>query len=75
LAIFIPCLPLIFWVVPAIALCGFGMEILIIHDRTFIISLLFTVHVKIIMLIRTWSDHPGKQCYHKGGMGLPWLTN
>ena len=24
LAIFIPCLPLNFWVVPAIALCGFG---------------------------------------------------
>jgi hypothetical protein len=37
--------------------------------------LLFTVHVKIIMLIGTWSDHPGKQCYHKGGMGCPWLTN
>jgi hypothetical protein len=28
--------------------------------------LLFTVHDKIIMLIGTWSDHPGKQCYHKG---------
>jgi hypothetical protein len=24
LAIFVPCLPLNFWVVPAIALCGFG---------------------------------------------------
>jgi hypothetical protein len=24
LAIFIPCLPLNFWIVPAIALCGFG---------------------------------------------------
>jgi hypothetical protein len=24
LTIFIPCLPLNFWVVPAIALCGFG---------------------------------------------------
>jgi hypothetical protein len=24
-----------------------------------------------------WQDmhHPGKQCYHKGGMGRPWLTN
>jgi hypothetical protein len=20
-------------------------------------------------------NHPGKQCYHKGGMGRPWLTN
>jgi hypothetical protein len=21
-------------------------------------------------------NHPGKQCYHKGGMGFrPWLTN
>jgi predicted ferric reductase len=31
-----------------------GMEIYIIHDHTFIISLLFTVHDKIIMLIGTW---------------------
>jgi hypothetical protein len=30
---------------------------------------------KIIMLIGTWGDHLGKQCYHKGGMGRPWLTN
>jgi hypothetical protein len=41
-----------------------GIEIHIIHDHTFIISLLFTTHDKIIMLIGTWSDHPGKQCYH-----------
>jgi hypothetical protein len=42
-----------------------------IHDYTFII----TVHVKIIMLMGTWSDHPGKQCYHKGSVGRPWLIN
>jgi NADH:ubiquinone oxidoreductase subunit 3 (subunit A) len=30
------------------------MEIHIIHDSTFIISLLFTIHDKIIMLIGTW---------------------
>jgi hypothetical protein len=30
------------------------MEIYIIHVHTFIISLLFTVHDKIIMLIGTW---------------------
>jgi hypothetical protein len=52
-----------------------GIEIHIIHDHAFIISLLFIVHDKIIMLIGTWSDHPGKQCYHNGGMGRPWLTN
>jgi hypothetical protein len=52
-----------------------GMGIHIIHDHTFIISLLFIVHDKIIMLIGTWSDHPEKQCYNKGGMGRPWLTN
>jgi hypothetical protein len=40
----------------------------------FIANELFTIHDKIIMLIGTWSDHPGKQCYHKGGMGCPWLT-
>jgi hypothetical protein len=33
------------------------------------------VHDKIIVLIGTWSDHLRKQCYHKGGMGRPWLTN
>jgi hypothetical protein len=33
------------------------------------------VHDKIIVLIGTWSDYPEKQCYHKGGMGRPWLTN
>jgi hypothetical protein len=33
------------------------------------------VHDKNIMLIGTWSDHPGKQCYHKGGMGHPWPSN
>jgi hypothetical protein len=37
--------------------------------------LLLIVHDKIIMLIGTRSDHRGKQCYHKGGMGRPWLTN
>jgi hypothetical protein len=52
-----------------------GMEIHIVHDHTFVISLLFIVHDKIIMLIGTWSDHLGKQYYHKGGMGHPWLTN
>jgi predicted ferric reductase len=30
------------------------MEIYIIHVHTFIISLLFTVHYKIIKLIGTW---------------------
>jgi hypothetical protein len=37
--------------------------------------LLLLFMIKIIMLIGTWSDHPGKQCYHKGGMGRPWLIN
>jgi hypothetical protein len=63
-----------FWVVLAIAYCGFGYG-----DTLFMISsLLFfiiTVRVKIIMLMGTWSDHPGKQCYHKGLMGRPWLIN
>jgi hypothetical protein len=27
------------------------------------------------MLMGTWSDHPGKQCYHKDLMGHPWLIN
>jgi hypothetical protein len=36
---------------------------------------IITVHVKFIMLMGTWSDHPEKQCYHKGSMGCPWLIN
>jgi hypothetical protein len=52
-----------------------GIEIFITHDYTFIIFSIITVHVKIIMLMGTWSDHPGKQCYHKGLMGRPWLIS
>jgi hypothetical protein len=52
-----------------------GIEIFITHDYTFYICLLFTIHDKIILLMGTWSDHPGKQCYHKGLMGRPWLIN
>jgi hypothetical protein len=52
-----------------------GVKIHIIRDHAFITKELFTVLDKIIMLIGTWSDHLGKQCYHKGGMGRPWLTN
>jgi hypothetical protein len=42
---------------------------------TLLLSFIITVHVKIIKLMGTWSDHPGKQCYHKGLMGRPWLIN
>jgi hypothetical protein len=52
-----------------------GVKINIIHDHAFITNVLFTVHDKIITLIGTWSDRPGKQCYHKDGMGCHWLTN
>jgi hypothetical protein len=62
------------WVVLVIAYCGFGYG-----DTLFMITLYYlfiiTIHVKIIMLMGTWSDHPGKQCYHKGSMGCPWLIN
>jgi hypothetical protein len=52
-----------------------GVKIHFIHDDAFITKELFIVYEKIIMLIGTWSDHQGKQCYHKGGMGHTWLTN
>jgi hypothetical protein len=42
---------------------------------TLLLSVYYYCSIKIIMLIGTWSDHPGKQCYHKGGMGRPWLIN
>jgi hypothetical protein len=44
------------------------------HVSNFVVVLII-VHDKIIVLIGTWSDHSGKQCYHKGGMGRPCLTN
>jgi hypothetical protein len=47
-----------------------GIEIFITHDYFYYLFII-TVHVKIIMLMGTWSDHPGKQCYHKGIMGRP----
>jgi hypothetical protein len=64
----------IFWVVLAIAYCGFGYEDTLFMI-TFLLSFIITIHVKIIMLMETWSDHSGKQCYHKGLMGRPWLIN
>jgi hypothetical protein len=74
LIIFIPCSPLNFWVVHVIALCGFGYRDIHYSWSYFYYQLLFIVHDKIIMLIGTWSDHPRKQCYHKGGKGpLGWL--
>jgi hypothetical protein len=55
LAIFIPCLPLKFWIVRLLLLyVVLGIKIHIIHDHTFIINLLFIVHDKIIMSIGTW---------------------
>jgi hypothetical protein len=36
-----------------------------------IIAGLFIIHDKIIVLIGTWSDHPRKHCYRKGGMETP----
>jgi hypothetical protein len=55
-----PCLPLNFWVVLAIAIYGFGYRDTHYLLSYFYYQLLFTVHDKIIMLIGTWSDHPGK---------------
>jgi hypothetical protein len=44
------------------------------HFYFFIISLLFTIHDKIINVNWNMKNHPGKQCYHKGGMDtLGWL--
>jgi hypothetical protein len=54
MTIFIPCLPLNFWVVPAIALCGFGYRDTHYSWLYFYYQLLFTIHDKIIMIIGTW---------------------
>jgi hypothetical protein len=52
-----------------------GIEIFITHCYTFYYRFIFSVHDKIIMLMGTWRTTPGKQCYHKGLMGRPWLIN
>jgi hypothetical protein len=55
LAIFIPCFTTeYFWVVYAIALCGFGYGDIHHSLLYFCYQLLFTVHDKIIMLMGTW---------------------
>jgi hypothetical protein len=59
----------------AIALLGFGINDILNYDHVSLLLLVIIVHDKIIVLIGTWSDHPGKQRYHKSGMGCPWLTN
>jgi hypothetical protein len=51
-------LPLNSWVLPAIAICGFRYRDTHYSLSYFYYQLLFTVHVKIIMLIGTWSGHP-----------------
>jgi hypothetical protein len=47
---------------------GYGDTLFMI---TLLLPFIIIVHVKIIKLMGTWSDHPGKQCYHKGLMGRP----
>jgi hypothetical protein len=56
----------------AIALPGFGINVILNNDH---IASLIIIHVKIVILNGTWSDHPGKQFYYEGGMGYPWLNN
>jgi hypothetical protein len=71
LIIFIPCLPLNSWVVPAIAICGFRYRDTHYSLSYFYYQLLVIVHVKIIMLIGTWSDHPGKTVLPQVWYGTP----
>jgi hypothetical protein len=51
-----------------------GIEIYITHVHTFVISLLFTVHVKIFMLMGTWRT-TRENVPPQGRNGTPWLTN
>jgi hypothetical protein len=51
-----------------------GIEIYITHVHTFVISLLFTVHVKIIMLMGPWRT-TRENVPPQGRNGTPWLTN
>jgi predicted ferric reductase len=52
-----------------------GMEIYIIHVHTFIISLLFIIHDKIIMLIGTWRTTRENSATTRVVWERPWLTN
>jgi hypothetical protein len=51
---FTPCLPLNFWVVFVIAICGLGVEITITHGHSLLL-LFYSVHDKTIIIIGTWS--------------------
>jgi hypothetical protein len=70
-----PCLPLNFWVVLLLLYQVLGLTVCWIMIMVHYYCWFIIVHDKIIVLIGTWSDHLGKQCYHKGSMGRPWLTN
>jgi hypothetical protein len=64
-----------YWVVLLLLYLVLGLMLYLITIMFHYYCWFIIVHDKIIMLIGTWSDHPGKQCYHKGGMGRPWVTN
>jgi hypothetical protein len=51
-----------------------GMEIYITHVHT-LLSVYYYCSLQDHYVNWNMENHPGKQCYHKGGMGRPWLTN
>jgi hypothetical protein len=74
LVIFLPCSSLNHLGSFAIALCGFGINIILCPYSNYFV-ILFIVHVKIIIFNWNMELNMRNTCHHKGGMGRPWLTN
>jgi hypothetical protein len=70
-----PCKQMNYWVDLLLLYLVLGLMLYWIMIMFYYYRGLIIVHDKSIVLIGTWSDHPGKQCYHKGGIWRPWLTN
>jgi hypothetical protein len=70
----LPCKLKNYWVVYYCSTWFWEINVILWSFSSYTVVLII-VNDMIIVLIGTWSDHPGKQCYHKGGKGHPWLTN
>jgi hypothetical protein len=70
-----PCRQMNNWVALLLLYLVLGLKVHWIMIMFHYYCWLIIVRDKIIMLNGTWNDHPVKYCYHKGGMGCPWLTN
>jgi hypothetical protein len=70
-----PCKQMNYWVVLQLLYLALGLITYWSMIKFHYCCWFIIVHDKIIVLIGTWSDHPGKQCYHKVVWDtIGWLT-